>query len=95
MARAWTPQPPTIPLQFEPEVRPDGTFEVAFDAESLSLFFMDRERQRSGFARLGLEDTTAEVTMKATATYGGTLLDENDQPVVDRTLQMYVKTSAL
>ena len=29
----------------------------------------------------------------ATATYGGTLLDENGKPMADRTLQIYVKTS--
>ncbi len=50
VARAWAPQPSgIIPLAFEPVVQPDGTFEVGFDAEYVSLFFIDREKQRSGF----------------------------------------------
>ena len=94
VARAWTPQSPAMPLQFEPKVHPDGTFQVAFDAESLSLFFIDREKQRSGFARIGQGDSTVEVTMEAaTASYSGVLLDENAQPMVGRTLQLHVKAS--
>jgi len=50
VARAWTPQPqtPAQLLEFQPQVRPDGTFEVAFDAETRSLLFVDPPRQRSG-----------------------------------------------
>ncbi len=33
------------------------------------------------------------MTMEPTATYSGTLVDDNAQPVAGRTLEMYVKTS--
>ncbi|SIO32579.1 hypothetical protein SAMN05444166_3800 [Singulisphaera sp. GP187] len=93
VARAWTPQSPYLPLQFDPRARPDGTFEVAFDAGSLSLYFLDRAKQRGGFARIGLEDAPVDVIMETTASYGGTLLDEQGQPLADRTLKLVVKTS--
>ena len=70
-----------IPLAFEPVVHPNGSFEVAFDAESVSLFFIDRDQQRSGFAERVHGDADVDVTMEpTTATYSGTLLDENAQP---------------
>jgi len=95
VAHAWAPQPSNIiPLAFEPVVQPDGTFEVGFDAESVSLFFIDREKQRSGFAESVHGDADVEIRMEAmTATYSGTLLDESDQPIADGTLVLYVKTS--
>ena len=94
VARAWAPQSShLIPLAFEPVVHPNGTFEVAFDAESVSLFFIDRDQQRSGFAERVHGDADVDVTMEPTATYSGTLVDENAQPVAGRTLEMYVKTS--
>jgi RNA polymerase sigma factor (sigma-70 family) len=94
VARAWTPRSQRLPLEFEPEVHPDGSFEVVFDAEALSLYFLDDENRRAGFARLGLTETTADVNMETMAIfYGGTLLDENDRPMADRTLQLYVQTS--
>ena len=49
-ARAWTPQQQRFPLTFEPVVHPDGTFDVTFDAEAVSLFFYDRSQRRSGYA---------------------------------------------
>jgi hypothetical protein len=96
VARAWrTPHPllrfPT--LAFEPVVHPNGSFEVAFDAESASLFFVDRDQQRSGFAKKVHGDTDVDVTLEATATYSGTLLDDNAQPVAGCTLEMYVEPS--
>ena len=93
VARAWTPQGRRFPLEFEPRVRPDGTFEVTFDAAALSLFFVDREKGRAGFASVGLSEEAVDVSLVATASYSGTLLDEQDQPMADRTLQMHLKTS--
>jgi RNA polymerase sigma factor (sigma-70 family) len=93
VALAWTPQGGRPPLEFQAKVRPDGTFEVAFDAETLSLLFIDPTRQRSGFVRVGRADSTAEVTMVPTATYSGTLLDEKSQPLSGRTLQLDVETA--
>ncbi len=93
-ARAWTPQVPLMPLAFEPVVHPDGTFDVAFDAETVTLLFIDRERQRSGLAERVRGGVPIEVAMEAmSATYGGTLLDEQGQPLAGRILEMSVKTS--
>ncbi len=94
VARAWTPQPPYMPLKFEPEIKPDGTFHVAYDAEALALYFFDADRQRNGFAAIGSGEPNVELAMVATATYSGTLLDENAQPMAGRRLSLYVKTSA-
>ena len=74
-------------------VHANGSFEVAFDAESASLFFIDRERQRSGFADRVQGDANVVVTMEPTATYSGTLVDDNAHPVAGDTLEMCVKTS--
>ena len=94
VARARAQRPPQIPLTFEPVVHPDGTFELKFDAESVSLFFIDRDQQRSGFTERVQGDADLEISMEAmSATYSGKLLDENAQPIAGRTLEMYVKTS--
>jgi hypothetical protein len=94
VARAWATRSRVsglLPPAFEPVVHPDGTFEVAFDAESASLFFVDRDRQRSGFVERVRGDGAVDVNMEPTATYGGILLDENGQPMAGRTLEFYVK----
>ena len=96
VARAWRPPDPLLrfpALAFEPVVHPDGTFEVAFDAQSASLFFVDRDQRRSGFAKQVHGDADVDVTMEATATYSGTLVDDNAEPVAGCTLGIYVKTS--
>jgi RNA polymerase sigma factor (sigma-70 family) len=92
VARGWTPQTSGPPLEFQPQVRADGTFEVDFDTDNLSLLFVDPNRYRSVFARLGRADSAVDLTMVATATYSGTLLDEKVQPLSNRTLQLDVKT---
>jgi hypothetical protein len=94
VARAWTRQAQRFPLTFEPVIDPDGMFEITFDAETVSMFFLDRDQQRSGYAERVHGDAPIEVAMEATAaTYGGILLDENARPLADRTLQIYVKES--
>ena len=93
VGRAWTPQSQRFPLEFEPVVRPDGTFEVSFDAPALSLYFFDRDRRLGGFASRGLEDRAVDLSLEPAAAYGGTLLDEGDRPMADRAIQVYVKTS--
>jgi hypothetical protein len=92
--RAWAPELSRGSLLvLEPVVHPNGTFQVAFDAESASLFFIDRDQERSGFAERVQGDTDVDVVMKSSATYSGTLVDDNSKPVAGRTLEMYVKTS--
>ena len=93
VARAWSPQVQRLPLEFEPTVHPDGTLEVSFDAPSLSLYVLDREKQRAGFARVGLEGEAVDLNMESMAGYGGTVLDPNDRPMPDQTLQIFVKGS--
>ncbi len=93
VARAWSPRARTLPPTFQPEVKPDGTFQVAFDAETLALFFSDPAKRRSGFAQLGLEESSVELKMVAMATYSGTLLDEKGQPMAGETVKLSVKTS--
>jgi hypothetical protein len=74
-------------------VHASGSFDVAFDAESASLFFVDRDQQRSGFAERVHGDADVNVTMQPTASYSGTLVDDNAVPVAGCTVEMYVKTS--
>jgi Carboxypeptidase regulatory-like domain len=83
LARAWTPPSSS---RHPITVRPDGTFEVAFDEEEASLLIVDRDRQRSGFARVGVDDSTVDMRLQPTATYGGMLVDNSNQPLADRTL---------
>ena len=90
MARAWSPQR----LEFEPEVHPDGTFDVAFDAETLSVFVLDPDRRRSGYAELGPDDTDVELNMEPIASYGGTLLDEDENPLADRVLGISLQSAS-
>lgn|GEM_PF-3564385 len=93
IAYAWVERSPFMPIPIEPKVRADGTFEARFDAKNLSLFFVDRDKRRSGFTRIGLENTLVELAMVSMASYSGTLLDENARPLVDRQLKIFVKTS--
>jgi hypothetical protein len=93
VAHAWTPQASGPPLHFQPPVRPDGTFDLALDADNVSLLFLDPQRRRSGFVNLGRADEPVELNMVPTATYSGTLLDEKAQPLSNRTVQLYVKAA--
>jgi len=91
VARAWTPESRQAPLVSQPTVYPNGAFEVSFDAENLVLLFVDPQNHRSGFATAGLGDSTVTVAMEPTATYSGTILDENARPLVDRIVRFYMK----
>ena len=92
MVGAWSPDPRFIPPELTPEVKPDGTFKVVFDAENLSLVFSDPQKHRGGFAQVGLKESSLDVNMTATAVYSGTVLDENGQPMSGQTLEVYVET---
>ncbi len=92
MVRAWTYNDRFLPPELTPEVKPDGTFKVVFDAENLSLVFSDPQKHRSGFAKVGLKESSLDVNMTATAVYSGTVLDENGHPMSGQTLELYVKT---
>jgi hypothetical protein len=92
VVRAWTYDPRFLPPELTPEVKPDGTFKVVFDAENLSLVFSDPQKHRSGFAKVGLKESSLDVNMTETAVYSGTLLDENGHTLSGQTLELYVKT---
>jgi hypothetical protein len=94
VARAWASRDLAIPVDFPPVIQPDGTFEVRFDAESVSLFFVDRARERCAFTPRVEGGASITLSMEPmTATYSGTLLDENGQPMAGRTLEFYVRSS--
>ena len=93
IAYAWATREPLVPLEFTPKVGADGTYEVSFDAETLSLYFGDPEKHRAALVRVGKDGSAPSVEMAPTASYSGALLDENKQPMADRTLQLYLKTS--
>jgi hypothetical protein len=79
----------------EVRFRDDGLVEVSFDEEHLSLLVIDRERQLSGFAHFGPSDTSMELIMQQTASYSGTLIDENGEPLADRELGLVTRSAFL
>jgi hypothetical protein len=94
VARAWGPKTSDLfPPAFRPVVQNNGSFEIAFDAESVSMLFIDRDQQLSGVAQRAHDDAKIDVTMEPTATHSGTLVDDNAQPVAGRTVEMYATTS--
>ena len=84
-----------IPPTLKPIVNPDGTFEVAFDAEAATLLFLDGERRLAGFAEKLKASENVDVRMMPTATYAGTLLDPDGKPASGRTVEMFVRNSDL
>jgi Thioredoxin-like len=92
---AWAPPPNVgrLPTYLAPVIHPDGTFEVAFDAATASLFFLDRDRRRSGFVEHVKGGASVDIVMAPTATYSGVLLGVDGQPAAGLTLQMCVKES--
>jgi hypothetical protein len=92
VVRAWTVNRRFLPPELTPEVKPDGTFKVVFDAENLSLVFSDPQKHRSGFAQVGLTESSLDVNMAATAVYSGTVLDEKGHSISGQNLELYVKT---
>lgn len=95
VAKAWSERNGFIGPAHEPIIRDDHTIEVSFDEENLKLLVIDRERRLNGFTGVGPEADSAELVMWPTATYSGTLLDENGGPLADRTLRMLTESSWL
>ena len=90
VAEIWTPREQRLPLEFKPAIHADGTFEVAFDAESINMLFIDRKQQLSGFLEGVRGDAQVELNLRPTATYAGTLVNDKNEPVADRTLQLHL-----
>ncbi len=94
LARAWQAESPVgRPAAFEPVTHRDGSYEVMFDAEAATLLFVDREHGLSGYAGKVQGDSVVDVTLAPTATYAGTLVDDNGQAVAGRAIEMFVKGS--
>jgi hypothetical protein len=93
VAAAWAPRDGFIPTKFKPQVDVDGTFQVTFDAEKLTLLFRDPEKRRSGFAQVDREKSSVDVKMVDMAADSGTLLDDNGKPMPGQTLTVDVRDS--
>lgn len=88
LMRAWTNTSPVVSPVYEPVLRGDNSIAVNFDEKSMELVVVDRDRQMSGFGRVGLEEKSVELVMSRTASYSGTLFDEHGAPLVGRTLKL-------
>lgn len=89
-AQGWIYPSPYKLVLLAPQVRADGTFEVTFDAEDVSFVFVDADQRRSAFVQVGPETSAVELKMQPTAVYSGTLLDEKDRPLSNRSLMLSV-----
>jgi hypothetical protein len=94
-AFAWTECFPRIDVIHKPELREGGEIELSFDQETAAILVIDRGKGCSGFTRLGLDDSSAELVMQPTATYRGTLLDEKGDPIADRRVRLLTASSFL
>lgn len=93
LATAWAPHDRFVPKKFKPRVNDDGTFEVTFDAENLTLLFRDPVRRRSGFAEVSLNQSAVDVKMVAMAADSGTLRDDMGKPMAGQTLTVHVSNT--
>ena len=91
-AYAWEPGLKDLPDVFQPTIRADGTFDVVFDCQSISLLFLDRDQQRSGFVERFRGDAQVDIHLDETGTYTGTLVNDAGNPIANRTLQFLPKT---
>ena len=90
-ARAWLTQLHHQPERIDLTVGPDGSFTIERDAATFQILAIDSERQRAGFAKIGPETATVDLALQPTATYGGTLVDEDNQPLPNRTIELSLK----
>ena len=98
--RAWLteednglPHPVRPPVLSEPAVSPDGRFEIAIDARTVSVLAVDPERRLSGYARLQQNDSVLRLALAPMAIYSGVLVDGKKQPLADKTLRLIVADS--
>lgn len=93
-ALCWTKRGPGfVALTHQPAIRDDSTITVDFDQEVMELLAIDGEQKLSGFAEVGLDDETVELVMEPTATYSGTVLDEEGKPMVGWTMKLTTDSS--
>jgi len=92
---AWTERDHRIDVIHKPEVYANGEIRLSFDHETAVILAIDRQKGHSGFARIGLQDSSVELVMEPVATYRGTLLDRNGDPIVDREIHLRVASTRL
>ena len=89
-ARAWVTHQNPQPARIDLGVGPDGLFTIERDAASFQILAFDPARRRAGFTTLGPETSTVDLPLGPTATYGGTLVDEDKQPLPHRTIELHL-----
>jgi hypothetical protein len=94
VARAWVEQPGGRPETLQPRSVADGSFEVQFDAASVSLFFSDPAHRRSVFREVGVLDPSPTLNMEPMARYAGVLLDARGLPLARQELRLMFKNGA-
>jgi len=94
-AFAWTERDHRTDVIHKPEVRSNGEIELSFDHETAAILAIDRQNGRSGFGRIGAQDSSVELVMEPVATYRGRLLDRNGDPVADRKVHLLAESSRL
>lgn len=94
-AFAWTERANRSHVIHKPEVHSNGEIELSFDHETAAILAIDRQKGRSGFGRIGSQDSSIELAMEPVATYRGTLLDRNGDPIVDRKVHFRVASTRL
>jgi hypothetical protein len=72
-------------------IKPDGQWQVEGDASEVSILVIDREQRLNCFARVGPDDAVVDLSLSTMGVYAGTIVDQDGQPHVGRTLRMTVK----
>ena len=88
---AWATQKHRPSQVIKPVVAPDGSFVIERDAETFRVLAFDPTHRRSAFAQVGPETATVDLPLEPTASYGGTLVDENGKPLPDRKISLGIQ----
>lgn len=86
--KGWLLQSNYQLLTSQPTVHADGTFDVAFDADELWLLVVDAKKRRSGYIHIASGELAVEVPMQEMASFSGTLVDANEQPLANHVVRL-------
>ena len=78
-------------LALSSSIQPDGRWQVEGDASEVSILVLDGEQRLNGFARVGPNDAVVDLPLSTMGIYAGTIVDQEGQPHVGRTLRLTVK----
>lgn len=78
-----------------PIIHDDNSIEVVFQEKSLTLLAIDRERNLCGYAKLEADGESMQIVMQPTASYTGTVLDQDGEPIANRNVQLLTERSFL